>query len=240
MVMKTGDGRARSGDSLSLYARICHTRKFLPENCDVLEVGCGRGYVSEMLAKRGCNVTGFDRDRSSVRSVKARGEFTVSDFYGFSTGKRFDCILCLEVLEHLRDDRKALVMMRRWLKPEGRLVLSVPTLRLAEKHREMGHLRHYTDEKLEHLLRSCGFRVLRKEEWGSVIRRLIFSTQKHPGGKGSRRGGWLKKAIKPFMYIDTRLGLSRDGLIVECARVNPQRKEQPAGVIHGKGYSNIP
>lgn len=201
-------------DSLSLYARIHHTKEFLPKNCDVLDVGCGRGYISDMLVENGCNVTGFDYDKPSIESVKAKGDFFISDLYDFKTEKKFDCILVLEVLEHLKDDRKALEILHGWLKPDGRLIISVPTIKFNEKYTEMGHLRHYTEFSLEELLKSCKFRIQRKKEWGLIVRRLLINRNSNR----TRWNGLLKKIAKPFIYIDTRLNLSNDDIIVECVK----------------------
>ena len=40
------------------------------QNKNVLEVGCGSGFVSERLQKNGCFVTAIELDKDSARSAK--------------------------------------------------------------------------------------------------------------------------------------------------------------------------
>jgi len=42
----------------------------------------------------------------------------------------FDCIVCADVLEHLREPGIVFARIRRWLTPEGLLVISLPSIRL--------------------------------------------------------------------------------------------------------------
>ncbi len=67
----------------------------------------------------------------------------------------FDAIVTNEVLEHLLKDNCALGHLRRVLKDDGTLVLSVPFLHQSEPT----HLRVHTRVSLERLLASCGFQV---------------------------------------------------------------------------------
>lgn len=92
----------------------------------VLDVGCGKGYLGEILARRGYRVTGVERGRDSgfpdsVRLVEADLETGLPAF-----DSCFDYILCADVLEHLRDPRRLLLDLRTLLAPGGRLLASLP------------------------------------------------------------------------------------------------------------------
>jgi len=99
----------------------------------VLENGCGVGMYVEHLAPFASQVIGleyeFDRvrqarihnaDQPGVRVVSAAGE--ALPFPQAS----FDVILSHEVLEHVQDDRQAVLEMVRSLRPGGRIILFVP------------------------------------------------------------------------------------------------------------------
>jgi len=94
----------------------------------VLENGCGVGVYVRKLAERGGHVTGleFDFERArearllSDRITSARGEALP-----FPSGV-FSLILSHEVLEHVDDDRQAVMEMVRVLRPGGRAVIFVP------------------------------------------------------------------------------------------------------------------
>jgi 2-polyprenyl-3-methyl-5-hydroxy-6-metoxy-1,4-benzoquinol methylase len=48
--------------------------------------------------------------------------------FNFSAGQ-FDCIVCADILEHLREPGDVLKKLKRWLTPDGTLVISIPNVR---------------------------------------------------------------------------------------------------------------
>src|SRR5512143_4045553 len=94
----------------------------------VLENGCGVGMYVGKLGRLGAHVTGLEYDferaaeahRISAKIVNAAGEYLPFP------GQTFDLILSHEVLEHVADDRMAVVEMARALKHGGRLVIFCP------------------------------------------------------------------------------------------------------------------
>lgn len=94
----------------------------------VLENGCGVGMYVEHLAPHAGRVIGLEYDlerasqahQASAHIINAAGEHLP-----FSDGE-FALILSHEVLEHVLDDRAAVVEMVRTLRPGGRMVVFVP------------------------------------------------------------------------------------------------------------------
>ncbi|MCP4667840.1 MAG: methyltransferase domain-containing protein [Deltaproteobacteria bacterium] len=79
----------------------------------------------------------------------------------------FDLVICSEVLEHIRDEKRALAEVTRVLKPEKDLVVSVPRYlpericwALSEEYHKAddGHLRIYKKRRLKRLLEKAGAR----------------------------------------------------------------------------------
>jgi len=94
----------------------------------VLEVGCGGGNVLERIAGRrvGLDLSPFILGKARARLGAAvplvRGDAT---HLPFASGS-FNRLFCSEVLEHLLDPRAALVEMRRVIRDDGVVVVSVP------------------------------------------------------------------------------------------------------------------
>jgi 2-polyprenyl-3-methyl-5-hydroxy-6-metoxy-1,4-benzoquinol methylase len=101
----------------------------------VLDVGCGVGRWSRLLAARGARVVGVDlsptmiaqaRDRAVAERVAERCRFEVCDLAQLDLGERFDLVLGVTVLQHILDPdafRAALSAMAKHLAPGGRMVL---------------------------------------------------------------------------------------------------------------------
>jgi 2-polyprenyl-3-methyl-5-hydroxy-6-metoxy-1,4-benzoquinol methylase len=157
-------------DSESVHADVV---KLVGENARVLELGPATGYMSKVLADRGCTVVGIELDPEMAERAAAFCErVIVGDLDGLDLEaelgeERFDAIVAADVLEHLRDPLLALDRLRPFLAPEGAFVISVPnvahgSVRLALlsghfDYNEIGlldstHLRFFTRESLEKLL----------------------------------------------------------------------------------------
>jgi trans-aconitate 2-methyltransferase len=102
------------------------------EPASVLDAGCGDGRFTAWIADRfpSAAVTGMDSEPALVAAARARYptlDLNVGEI-GSSVleGRRFDVIVCTDVLEHIADDRAAFAWLAERLAPGGRLVLHVP------------------------------------------------------------------------------------------------------------------
>jgi SAM-dependent methyltransferase len=101
----------------------------------VLDVGCGVGRWSRLLAARGAEVTGVDlsptmiaqaQRRAVAEGVAARCQFRVQDLSKLEVGGQFDVVLGVTVLQHILDPellRAAVRGMTAHLAPGGRMIL---------------------------------------------------------------------------------------------------------------------
>ena len=99
----------------------------------VLDIGCGGGLISESLAKKKAQVIGIDENICNIKQAKghAKKKFIKVnyinqslDFFFKKNRKKFDLILCLEVLEHVNDVEKTLDKITKLLGPGATLILS--------------------------------------------------------------------------------------------------------------------
>ena len=100
---------------------------------NVLDIGCGGGLISESLAKKNAKVTGIDENAFNIKQAKEHAKINSLkinyinqslDFFFKKNKKKFDLILCLEVLEHVNDVEEALDKITKLLNPRATLILS--------------------------------------------------------------------------------------------------------------------
>jgi 2-polyprenyl-3-methyl-5-hydroxy-6-metoxy-1,4-benzoquinol methylase len=119
---------------------LCQRRALEPwfeiaPDARVLDVGCGVGRWSTLLAARGARVTGIDlsptmiheaESRARALDVAARCRFLAQDLGQLEVGEQFDFILAVTVLQHILDGvswGEAMRRMTEHLAPGGRMVL---------------------------------------------------------------------------------------------------------------------
>jgi 2-polyprenyl-3-methyl-5-hydroxy-6-metoxy-1,4-benzoquinol methylase len=144
---------------------------------DVLEVGTATGYLSFEMAKRGCTVTGIEKDPEMAKA--ARGfcsQMLTGDVetMNLQVLGRYDAIICADVLEHLCDPRRTLQQLRSLLKPDGRMLISLPNvahiwvrinLLLGRFDYEKSgildetHLHFFTLKSAKNFIASCGLEI---------------------------------------------------------------------------------
>ncbi|MDP3545305.1 MAG: cyclopropane-fatty-acyl-phospholipid synthase family protein [Phreatobacter sp.] len=103
----------------------------------VLELGCGWGSLSLAMARRFPSstimaVSNSRPQRAHIEGVAAReglANLTVvtADMNDFSTPRRFDRVVSVEMFEHMANWRALLTRIREWVEPDGRLFLHVFT-----------------------------------------------------------------------------------------------------------------
>ena len=98
---------------------------------DVLDVGCGTGFLSLLLSELGCNVTGIDLSPKMVELAKEkaaarglRGTFRVENAMSLSAAdESFDMVIARNVIWTLPDPKRGVAEWMRALRPGGRLAL---------------------------------------------------------------------------------------------------------------------
>ena len=139
----------------------------------VLEAGCGWGTNLEALETAGYRTTGLDVSRKMLDQLdRADRQLVEADLSqelpnGVPT---YDCVLALDVIEHLDDDCHAVEQLGRLLNPTGQLIVSVPALPelFSEFDEVQGHRRRYTAESLRTCLRGLGSHGQRHPLVGAV------------------------------------------------------------------------
>jgi len=164
----------------------------------ILDVGCGRGYVGEVVEGVGGTYTGVDLvlTRGGVRMALA--DATALPFPDAS----FDGVLCIDAFEHVPGSERAAAEFRRVLRPRGFAFLSVPNYGnvagLVKWHceRRGGYAENtwapfrnwqpqefelpLTAGKVKHAFEAAGFTKLRHIGYGPEVGLGLFPWIEHP------------------------------------------------------------
>lgn len=155
--------------------------RYFPLNGKYLEVGCGTGYVLQMLHKSfpGWTMFASEAQPEGIEFAKKRvpGEVTFfqMDACAIPFRNEFDVIGAFDVLEHIRDDVTAINQIHAALKPGGYFILSVPQhIFLWSKYDEAGcHFRRYSAHDLENKLQAADFLLLESTSFNSLLLPLM-------------------------------------------------------------------
>lgn len=159
-------------------------------NLCVLDYGCGVGTLSFYMAKKGNTVTGVDISSDAIviaqknartLEVDNKTSFVSLDEFG-KEKKMYDLVVCSEVIEHVKNDRKLLSMLNKTLKKNSKLVLSTPSsnaplyrLGLANSFdKRVGHLRRYKSNNLVEMVEESGFIVENLIKTEGILRNSLF------------------------------------------------------------------
>ena len=179
---------SRYARALDLTELNAHTQGILltPPGSDVLDVGTADGHpVVAGLKARGCKVWGIEIDEQAAADAAPMCEQMVVgnveqlDLNATFGDRRFDVVLCLDVLEHLVEPLDTLRRLRELLTPTGIVVASIPNVTHAAvrlqlldgkfTYTETGlldrtHVRFFDRTEVESLFADAGMTVLERLE----------------------------------------------------------------------------
>jgi SAM-dependent methyltransferase len=169
--------------------------KHIREGQRILDLGCGSAGFSLYAAGRGADVLGVDVSTHAIEENRKAADylslpklhFACEDVAEFTTDERFDCVMLIEVLEHLPDDLRMLRKIHGFLEEDGLLLMSVPSSN-APLHRHyvkryghdpfdarVGHLRRYDAPSVFNLLHAAGFELLEFKLCEGLLRNWLFN-----------------------------------------------------------------
>jgi GT2 family glycosyltransferase/2-polyprenyl-3-methyl-5-hydroxy-6-metoxy-1,4-benzoquinol methylase len=228
----------------------------------VLDIGCGAGALGALLKQRQVpEVVGIELQPRAAALARERLDQVLEQdvegpFVEFPA-ESFDCIVCADVLEHVREPEQLLEKIRRWLAPGGCLVASIPNVRhhsvvtsLIEGNwtyesaglLDSDHVRFFTRREIEKLLYRQGFEL---QDMHAILG-PGDETRRAAGGPGHVRIGPLDISGMPseaadeffaYQYLvvarPTFSPLGREGQgVVNCPETETQALQKSGFVSH--------
>ena len=135
----------------------------------VIDAGCGHGTVLQLLHTKypEAHCLGVDISELAVKEARNKHpelEFVQHDFSTSPYKKKADLVICLDVIEHIEDDSKALKNLS--LMTNKYLILSTVKGRMRDGESDAGHVRNYEYKDLVNKMESAGFKIRKAVKWG--------------------------------------------------------------------------
>ncbi len=124
----------------------------------ILDIGCGAGLFFDALEPFG-HVEGIEADPAVVeQSGRWRHRIHDGELETFSADQKFDLILALDVVEHVRSPETLLRHAAMFLAPDGRMLITTPAFDwLWTSHDRLNqHVKRYTAGEMRTLVRKGG------------------------------------------------------------------------------------
>jgi SAM-dependent methyltransferase len=219
-------------DPESMLAKADHVlgrvEHHVPNRGVLLDFGCGSGWLIERARQRGWEALGFDVGDTALRHCRDRG-LPVVDSLDRIGDASCDAIVLHHVLEHVERFDELFDVLKRMLKPGGRLFVEVPNadslrarlsppalsryLAADERYRAFPiHLSYFSGANLSLLMQRFGFRGRAVETYGLGLDEYFYNADsEHTAYAGLRSKGRspllrpIRELIKRGLY-GLRLG----------------------------------
>lgn len=126
---------------------------------NILDFGAGYGLITEKFKKKGYKISAVEINKTALEKLNDKN----IDSYNLieKVPKSINCIISLNVLEHIEDDDKYIKKFYNHLPQNGKLILYLPSSNLiwTELDDMVNHKRRYSKSGIVELLNSNSFEI---------------------------------------------------------------------------------
>jgi SAM-dependent methyltransferase len=164
----------------------------------VLDIGCGEGVLSLFFAHLGCQVLAIDQSGYQIAQNSAMSrkvglisvQFKAVEFEDlvYEVEEPYDIVICTDVLEHFEDSESAIKKIVKYMKDEGKLLISLPSpsapvhrLRMRLLGRDpfdaaVSYKRRFSVMDLRELVNGAGLTLVEIRQVDGLIKNLFYVT----------------------------------------------------------------
>ena len=204
----------------------------------VLDIGCGDSYFDRQLANLFKDITIYGVDIYLKKEIHEERVHAVNSLE-YLPDCKFDCIIMMDVLEHIKNDTEYLTNILKYLKPDGKVIITVPAfMKLYSLHdRELRHYRRYNHTSLHKVIINSGLTEIKWSYFyfSLIIGRLLTMnrTENLSGWKHSEKS-FMTNIIKSILnadfdvlYLLSQLNIHLPGLsLLSVCRLKKRSKKQ--------------
>ncbi len=137
---------------------------------NIIEIGCGLGAIIDFMITKRNKITGVDISDEYIKYLKKNYKkyrnikiikSNILNLPGKVKNNSFDTVVMINVLEHIKDDDRAIKIVKKVLKKNGKLALMVPAFNIlfGPLDKNVGHYRRYNKKMLKNLLIKNNFEI---------------------------------------------------------------------------------
>ncbi|MEK7567335.1 MAG: class I SAM-dependent methyltransferase [Patescibacteria group bacterium] len=158
-----------------IFSRLLKHKTIPQKNARALDIGCGTGYLTTLVAKISDSVYCVEMADEMIEILKRRIK-NVHIIKGLWTdvavNQTFKLVTLFDSLEHIEDDKEALKKIESVLEPGGLVIITVPAYQfLWSEHDDVNlHKRRYTKKLMRTTIEaSTGLTILRLSYFNTIF-----------------------------------------------------------------------
>lgn len=203
------------------------------EGESVLDIGCGNGFLLSLLSKNRKKIYGIEPNKKLIKLAKEiNSRLHIYEGFGEDIDKlitdKMDCILMIDVLEHIENDDMQIQKTYKHLKKAGQFIVVVPAYQFlyGQRDKNNGHYKRYSKKEICLKLSKGGFRVKSVRHWNMLgfflylFYEKVLKKELNTELRTKHKKGFVKNLINRvlnlwFKYIENNFNLGF-GLSIIC------------------------